>query len=147
MPYILTRETSNNANVVIVESNVANLYAVSIAIDYTDIYQKIYTSVDRIANTTDRIANTLDTIANSITIIEQNSSNIKNTLISLESHVANLDVRGSTRELGIYTNGIGNTFFTLQQQRAMVVSSLKNADALDNFKAEVENPTPLPGDQ
>lgn len=162
MPYsnvTITRVTSENANVIVSYESDNEGKALSIAVDYTDVYVRIATALENLtANLNILNSHTENTnmlLSNTNIILAKANTNLSNTIVSLASlnnslknidgYINNLNDRGSDKLKGIYVASEGA--FTNQQNRALVMSELKkDEDALKELEDEINNPTPLPGD-
>ena len=113
-------------------SDIQTVKARSSLLDY-------YTRINEIDNITSRLDNITDRL-----------DNITDKLDSINSHQAGIDaslahLNWLADNHGIRLRGEGGSM-SAAQQRAIIVSALKESHKLDNLREEILNPTPLPGD-
>jgi len=120
-------------------SDIQTVKARSSLLDY-------YTRINEIDNITSRLDNITDRLDN----ITDRLDNITDKLDSINSHQAGIDaslahLNWLADNHGIRLRGEGGSM-SAAQQRAIIVSALKESHKLDNLREEILNPTPLPGD-
>ena len=201
MPYSnlsinLATSASNTANIVIAyetdgaNSNVGNAVVLSIAVDYSNIFERLAITANNIfgqltalnqnvintnsilqntyvvlndtknilqntqvvfQNTQSVLQNTHNVLLNTYNVfvdIESDTTGINIALTHVDAYMNNINYRGSNNDIGFVVKQSQQDAGPLsaEQQRAIVVSTLKTSGGLDNMIAEINNPTPLPGD-
>jgi len=201
MPYSnlsinLATSASNTANIVIAyetdgaNSNVGNAVVLSIAVDYSNIFERLAITANNIfgqltalnqnvintnsilqntyvvlndtknilqntqvvfENTQSILQDTHDVLLNTYNVfvdIESDTTGINIALTHVDAYMNNINYRGSNNDIGFVVKQSQQDAGPLsaEQQRAIVVSTLKTSGGLDNMIAEINNPTPLPGD-
>jgi hypothetical protein len=201
MPYSnlsinLATSASNTANIVIAyetdgaNSNVGNAVVLSIAVDYSNIFERLAITANNIfgqltalnqnvintnsilqntyvvlndtknilqntqvvfQNTQSVLQNTHNVLLNTYNVfvdIESDTTGINIALTHVDAYMNNINYRGSNNDIGFVVKQSQQDAGPLsaEQERAIVVSTLKTSGGLDNMIAEINNPTPLPGD-
>lgn len=128
---LLVAETSANAK----DAN-GNIISVSASVSAVADYSNVYSAI--VSNLV-----TLNQHSQNVVI---NLQEINSHLLGIKTHINELTMRANTRSLGIYTQE-ANTPFTKAQSRALAVAAVKESGGINNLTAEINSPTPLPGDE
>lgn len=88
----------------------------------------------------------VSTIKNTVVEISNTHSDISNTMLVIQTDISEITNRANTKAKGIWTRNY-ESVFTREQSRAITMAAIKDSNGVDKLKAEINNPTPLPGDE
>lgn len=191
--YVIQTLAETGQNVLISYSGttvngVTNATSIGVAVDYTDILERIAISsntsasnppqnystqlgfLSKLLNLSDASntsSNSLQTIAgefvkfnnsinvfldyvstikNTVVEISNTQNDISNTMLIMQTDISEITNRANTKAKGIWTRNY-ESVFTREQSRALTMAAVKDAGGVDKVRDEINNPTPLPGDE
>lgn len=148
MAVSITRDTSDNANVIIGRETIGtSAIAISIAVDYVSVYGRIASALENLSANVNILNSNLANTNSLLTNISTTLTSIDGSWKNIDGYIDNINERGDNKNKGFYVQQIENEQdgrLNNRQQRAITISALKKSGSLDDIKEEIRNPTSLP---